>query len=87
MTSTVAAKWGFGSEKRAVVGSSSFAPGPGNYNIESVAFSSKHKFFMGQKLNDRKDKMQVPGAGAYSPNFKYTSQSMPKYSMKARLAT
>ena len=27
-------------------------PGPGNYNIDSMAFGSKYKFHMGQKLTD-----------------------------------
>jgi len=45
-----AAKWGFGSEKRASPINEKLRelPGPGNYEISSVAFDSKNpKFFVG----------------------------------------
>jgi hypothetical protein len=42
---------------------------------------------MGQKLNDGIDKMKVPGAGAYNPDYKTVTKALPKFSMKARLNT
>jgi hypothetical protein len=81
-TSKNAAKWGFGSEKRGNTAYNTLAPGPGNYKIDSMAFDQKYKFHMGQKLEDGKDKMRVPGAGTYDPDYKSVTKAMPKYSMK-----
>jgi hypothetical protein len=85
-TSKASAKWGFGTEKRKNT-ASNLSPGPGNYELGSSAFSNKFKFHMGQKLDDNKDKMQVPGAGQYDPDYKAVTKSLPKYSMKARFNT
>mgnify|MGYP006893279912 CR=1 FL=1 len=47
-TQQAAAKWGFGSERRADMASTAYSPGPGNYAIKSVAFElEKPRFFMG----------------------------------------
>lgn len=32
---------------------------------------------MGIKLNDGKDNMKVPGAGAYNPNFSSVTKNLP----------
>ena len=32
---------------------------------------------MGQKFDDGKDKMNVPGAGAYNPDFKAITKKLP----------
>lgn len=86
-TSKASAKWGFGTEKRNNTAGSNLSPGPGNYELGSSAFSNKFKFHMGQKLDDGKDKMNVPGAGQYDPDYKAVTKNLPKYSMKARFNT
>ena len=61
-------------------------PGPGNYNLDSMAFSTRPRFYMGQKLTDGERSLKVPGAGTYNPDFRAVTRSLPKYSMKARIA-
>lgn len=58
------------------MGNNSIAPGPGNYKIESMAFNKNHKFYMGQKLNDA-EKMQLPGPGAFNPDYKANTKKLP----------
>mmetsp|Transcript_41262 Transcript_41262/g.62828 ORF Transcript_41262/g.62828 Transcript_41262/m.62828 type:complete len:119 (-) Transcript_41262:333-689(-) len=52
-TMTQGAKWGFGSEERKgpIDKKQSQSPGPGNYELDSVAFDTKNpRFFVGKKL-------------------------------------
>jgi hypothetical protein len=52
-TQRAGAKWGFGSETRkgpVDEAKRNASPGPGNYNIESAAFSKNPRFFLGEKL-------------------------------------
>lgn len=50
------------------MGANSISPGPGNYQLDSMAFNKQHKFHMGIKLNDA-DKFNTPGPGAHNPEF------------------
>ena len=42
---------------------------------------------MGQKLENEKDHMNVPGPGNYNPNNSATQKKLPQYSMKQRLGS
>jgi hypothetical protein len=68
------AKWGFGSEVRKgpIESARKNSPGPGGYNLESMAFSTKPRFFVGEKLKTAKD---------------VTKKTLPSYSMKAKLGS
>lgn len=71
------AKWGFGSETRKgpiEEAKRNGSPGPGNYNIESVAFSKNPKFFVGEKLKPLKEVTATPGAGSYDPSPEKTKK-------------
>jgi hypothetical protein len=58
-------KWGFSTDKRQERQKRNFNPGPGNYNLRSMAFSyEKPRFHMGTKLSPLKSK-HCPGAGTY----------------------
>ena len=84
-TQVTGAKWGFGSEQRKgplEVAKSNNSPGPGGYNIDSLAFSKNPKFFLGEKLKPAKDITNTPGAGTYNPSPEKTTRNQPSYSMK-----
>lgn len=83
------AKWGFGSEVRKgpIDSARKNSPGPGGYNIESVAFSTKPRFYVGEKLKSPKDVTNTPGVGSYEPTPEKTKKSLPSYSMKAKLGS
>jgi len=71
MTQPSGSKWGFGSETRKgplEVAKRNNSPGPGGYNLDSMAFSKVPKFFLGEKLKSPKDITNTPGAGAYDPS-------------------
>lgn len=85
-TQKSAAKWGFGSETRKGMGSRNNSPGPGNYEIDPIAFDlKKPRFYVGNKLSDKKPTTSVPGAGTYDPSPEKTRKNLPSYSMKIKL--
>jgi len=83
------AKWGFGSEVRKgpIESARKNSPGPGGYNLESMAFSTKPRFFVGEKLKTAKDVTNTPGVGSYNPSPEKTKKTLPSYSMKAKLGS
>lgn len=83
------AKWGFGSEVRKgpMESARKNSPGPGGYNIESLAFSTKPRFFVGEKLKTAKEVTDTPGVGSYNPSPEKTQKKLPSYSMKAKLGS
>jgi hypothetical protein len=90
MTQVQGAKWGFGSEKRKgpiEVAMRNNSPGPGGYNIDSLAFSKNPKFFVGEKIKALKETTNTPGAGTYDPSPEKTVKGQPSYSMKMKLGS
>jgi len=83
------AKWGFGSEVRKgpIESARKNSPGPGGYNLDSMAFSTKPRFFVGEKLKTAKDVTNTPGVGSYNPSPEKTKKTLPSYSMKAKLGS
>jgi len=83
------AKWGFGSEVRKgpIESARKNSPGPGGYNLDSMAFSTKPRFFVGEKLKAAKDVTNTPGVGSYNPSPEKTKKTLPSYSMKAKLGS
>lgn len=87
-TQKAASKWVFGTEVRKGPGETDRvkSPGPGNYEIEPIAFEHKKpRFHVGQKIADRKPTTAVPGAGSYDPSPEKTKKQLPSYSMKLKL--
>ena len=60
-------------------------PGPGNYNIDSVAFDKNSRFHMGQRLPPLKGASENPGAGSYDPSPQKIQKNGPAFSMKMKL--
>ncbi len=51
------------------------SPGPGNYNIDPVAFDAKKpRFHMGGSRSPSKEVTKVPGAGSYNPAHESTKK-------------
>jgi len=63
-------------------------PGPGNYEIDSVAFDyKKPKFHMGTKIKldpIERERNSVPGAGSYNPSIDFSKIKAPGYSLVGR---
>ena len=63
------------------------SPGPGNYEIDPIAFDAKRpRFHVGQKFKEAPaTTTNVPGAGSYDPSPERTKTTLPSYSMKLKL--
>jgi Sperm-tail PG-rich repeat len=63
-------------------------PGPGNYELESVAFDHKRpRFHMGTKIKldpIEKERNSVPGPGSFNPSIDFSKSRAPGYSIVGR---
>ena len=63
-------------------------PGPGNYELDSVAFDHKRpRFHMGVKVKldpIERERNSVPGSGSYNPSIDFAKFKAPGYSMVGR---
>ena len=70
------------------IANKSISPGPGTYVQRSMCFDiEKPKFYIGNKINEPKPVVNVPGAGSYEPNHSFSKKNLPSYSMKIKLGS